>query len=84
LHEGFWSIFVEIENNNKQMNQFKMTFIDYLNNSEMAISLGQQLKLKGYSPKTRKAYLGYIKRFIDYSDKKGISCVCKIDIYLHI
>ncbi|MCK8828248.1 site-specific integrase [Natroniella acetigena] len=40
-------------------------------NDEMKIfnQVEEKLKLKGYSVQTQKAYLGQIKRFIDYTDK---------------
>jgi len=36
---------------------------------EIIDTMDNELKLNGYSPKTRKAYLGHIKRFIDFNFK---------------
>ncbi|MFZ7104664.1 MAG: site-specific tyrosine recombinase/integron integrase [Peptococcaceae bacterium] len=36
---------------------------------EIIDTMDNELKLNGYSPKTRKAYLGHVKRFIDFNNK---------------
>ena len=36
-----------------------------MDNEELVVRLTEQLKLKGYSPKTRKSYVGVVERFLE-------------------
>lgn len=50
---------------------------------QILIKLSDQLKLKGYSSKTIKAYVGHIRRFVDYNDDDPLVLNKKdIDKYL--
>ena len=44
-------------------------FLVYLKYNEILKRVEEELKLKGYSFKTRKAYLGHIERFLSYTNK---------------
>jgi len=44
-------------------------FLVYLRFNEILKMIEEELKLKGYSFKTRKAYLGHIERFLSYTNK---------------